>query len=178
MDRVATHFERFFLARSDGRFPDIELIAIGELNKVIAESKGTVNTSNYWEEILVNMPVDIRVVMTWDADNTDIDLWVTDPKDEKCFYSHPRTKIGGLMSKDFTRGYGPEEFLLKDALPGTYKVEANYYGSSAQKLQGPVVLQLMLYTKYASDEEERKEITVRLSDKKDVIEIGEFTIDN
>ena len=30
------------------------------------------------------MPVDLRIVMNWNMNNTDIDLWVTDPNEEKC----------------------------------------------------------------------------------------------
>ena len=66
------------------------------------------------------------MVLTWDADNTDIDLWVTDPNGEKAFYGNRLTYQGGRMSLDFTGGYGPEEFSLKHAKPGKYKVEAQY----------------------------------------------------
>ena len=52
-------------------------------------------------------------MLTWDADQTDIDLWVTEPSGEKCFYGHNRTTIGGLLSRDFTDGYGPEEYCLR-----------------------------------------------------------------
>ena len=65
---------------------------------------------------------DVRIVMTWHADNTDIDLWVIEPSGEKAFYSHNRTTIGGLVSRDFTGGYGPEEYLLRRAMKGDLPV--------------------------------------------------------
>ena len=68
------------------------------------------------------MPLDLRVVLSWDSDNSDMDLWVTDPNGEKCYYSNNLTYQGGLISDDFTGGYGPEEFVLRDAKPGKYKV--------------------------------------------------------
>jgi uncharacterized protein YfaP (DUF2135 family) len=46
-----------------------------------------------------------------------MDLWVIEPTGEKCYYSHPSTKIGGRLSKDLTGGYGPEEYMVKNALP-------------------------------------------------------------
>ena len=55
--------------------------------------------------------------MTWHADNTDIDLWVTEPSGEKAFYQHNRTTIGGLVSRDFTQGYGPEEYMVRAIAP-------------------------------------------------------------
>ena len=41
----------------------------------------------------------------WNKDNTDIDLWVTDPNGEKCMYNHKSTEIGGRLSDDFTGGF-------------------------------------------------------------------------
>ena len=38
--------------------------------------------------------VDVRIAMTWSADNTDIDLWVIEPSGEKVFNGHNRTMIG------------------------------------------------------------------------------------
>ena len=75
--------------------------------------------------------------MTWHADNTDIDLWVTEPSGEKAFYEHNRTTIGGLVSRDFTQGYGPEEYLVRRAAHGTYKIEANYLRQPGHAAAGP-----------------------------------------
>lgn len=158
----------------DGRFPGIEAIMVTEMNGVIVQGGKKVKTSHIDERLLENLPVDIRVVLNWDADNTDMDLWVTDPRNEKCFYSHKETLIGGLMSNDFTQGYGPEEFLLKKAIKGKYKIEANYYGSSQQKISGPVTIYLQLYLHYGKPNQDLKEIILRLSDNKEIVEIGEF----
>ncbi len=75
---------------------------------------------------------------------------------------------------DFTRGYGPEEFLLKKAIEGNYTVKVNYYGSSQQTIAGPVTIQALLITNFGKNNEKREEITLRLSDKKEVIEIGKL----
>lgn len=158
----------------DGRFPGIEVIMVTEMNSIIAEAGKQLETSEIDSRLLFNLAVDIRVVLNWDADNTDMDLWVTDPNGEKCFYSHKETRIGGLMSNDFTGGYGPEEFMLKKAINGNYRVAANYYGSSQQKIAGPVTIYLEFYLNYGKPDQELKEIVLRLSDRKEVIEIGDF----
>ena len=88
------------------------------------------------------------MVLTWDADNTDIDLWVTDPNGEKAFYGNRLTYQGGRMSLDFTGGYGPEEFSLKRAKPGKYRVEAQFYGDQRQMIAGPMTLQMKLATAF------------------------------
>jgi Ca-activated chloride channel family protein len=94
-----------------------------------------------------------------------------------CMYNHNRTATGGRMSRDFTNGYGPEEYLLKKALPGTYVIKAKYFGSSRQKVSGPVVLSLQLFHDYGTGHEKMEEITIRLADAKEVITIGEFVLE-
>src|SRR5690606_41677271 len=55
---------------------------------------------------------------------------------EKCYYEANRTTIGGYMTKDFTQGYGPEEYFVRTAMPGEYTIMAHYFGSRAQRLTG------------------------------------------
>ena len=73
----------------DNRFPEIELTALNEMNAIIATCCKKLRADNLDMRLLKNLPVDVRVILTWDADNTDMDLWVTDPKGEKCIYSRP-----------------------------------------------------------------------------------------
>lgn len=160
----------------DDRFPEIENIVLGEINAIIKHHGEDLDYSYVDKDLLDHLPTDIRVVIDWDTDNVDIDLWVTDPIGEKCFYSNADTKIGGHMSKDFTRGYGPEEFLIKKAIKGKYKIEVNYYGNSRQNTQVPPTIQARLITNYGSSNQKEKLMTLRLKESKDVIFIGEMEI--
>ena len=45
----------------------------------------------------------LRVTLTWNTDNTDIDLWVIEPTGEKCYYSNPKTRNSGRLLEDITR---------------------------------------------------------------------------
>lgn len=157
------------------RFEGIELIALMELNALIPKAKSAGVADVPVDPRLVKLlDVDIRIVLTWDADMTDIDLWVTEPSGEKAFYGHQRTTIGGNVSRDFTQGYGPEEYCLRKAMTGGYKVQADYYGSGAPTLSGAVTLQLDIFTNYGRPNEQRRSITRRLTEKKEVIDIGEI----
>ena len=116
--------------------------------------------------------VDIRIVLTWDADLTDMDLWIIEPTGEKTYYKNNLSEIGGLMSRDFTGGYGPEEYVLKKALKGKYKIKVNYYSRGAFRLLGPITLQVDIFTDYGRKSEERESITLRLKHKEEVIDVG------
>ena len=146
-----------------------------ELNRIIPRAKVAGLAHVPVDPRLIKLlDVDVRIVLTWDTDQTDIDLWITEPSGEKAFYSHPRTRIGGHVSRDFTQGYGPEEYILKKAMPGAYTIEANYFGSSAPKLIGTVTLQADIYTHYGRPDEQHKAITLRLEDNKETVKVGEI----
>ncbi len=156
-----------------GRFGDVQLVTMNDINSLIARHKG-IDVSYIDKRLLKKEPVDVRVVLSWDTDNCDMDLWVTDPKKEKCFYNNTLTYLGGKISADVTQGYGPEEFMLKKAVKGKYKVEVNYFGSHSQKQLLPVSLRITFYTHYGTPQQKQQETTVRLTDEKDVIEVGSF----
>ena len=163
----------------DGRTPDIEIISLAELNAIVATKKpprGEFDTSRIDPRLLKNLSLDLRVVMTWDADNSDMDLWVTDPSGEKCFYGHPLTEQGGRMSRDVTQGYGPEEFSLRFAMPGKYKVEANFFGNRQQVVAGATTLQVKLSTGFGTTKQKDQTQTLRLKERGETVFVGEFEV--
>ena len=160
----------------NGRFPEIELTALDELNAIIATAGTPVDKSRIDPRLIRNLPLDLRVALSWDADNTDIDLWVTDPNGEKAYYGNRISYQGGRMSQDYTGGYGPETFSLKQAKPGKYKVEANFYGHNQQIVAGATTLQLKLATRFGTREQHEQTVTLRLKGKNEVVFVGEFEV--
>ncbi|MFK8298173.1 VIT domain-containing protein [Capnocytophaga cynodegmi] len=157
----------------NSRFYGIELIAMNEINNIVNTQKN-VKTSFIDKRLLKNEPVDVRVVLTWDTDSSDMDLWVTDPKKEKCYYSNDLTKYGGKISNDFTGGYGPEEFMIRKAIDGQYEIQVQYYGNYSQKQLFPVSLRLEFFTNYGSENQKKQEVVIRLTNNKEVIDVGKF----
>ncbi len=160
----------------DDRFAEIELITLAELNSIIATSTQKLDAGNMDTRLLKNMPLDLRVILTWDADDSDMDLWVTDPNGEKCDYSNDLSYQGGRMSDDFTGGYGPEEFSLRKAKPGKYKIEVNFYGNQQQVVAGATTLQVYLTTAFGTTKAKEQSVTLRLADSKETVFVGEFEV--
>ena len=157
------------------RFAGVEQIALMEMNRLIAKAKAEgkpVNVDGLDPAFIKPVDTDLRVVINWDTDASDMDLWVTDPFKEKCFYGHNRTQTGGLLSRDVTQGYGPEEFLIRKAKDGDYKIETHYYGSRSQKMLAPVTLYAEVYTDYGRPEEKRQTLFFRLEEKDQVVNVG------
>jgi len=160
----------------DGRFDGIALIALDELTNLVSRSRPQLDACGIDPRLMQAMPLDLRVVLAWDADNSDMDLWVTDPNGERAYYGNRLTYQGGQMSQDFTGGYGPEQFSLRDAKPGRYKVEANYFGSRQQLVTGATTLMLRLTTHWGTPQQKDQMVTLRLKDRAETVLVGEFEV--
>lgn len=123
-----------------------------------------------------DMPLDLRIVMSWDTDETDIDIHVLEPGGEEAFYGHRRTSTGGFVSEDVTTGFGPEEYLKKTAEKGVYKILSNYFASHQQKLTGATVVTATVYTGWGTKNEKREILSFRLDKTKDKHPVGEIEI--
>ena len=71
---------------------------------------------------------DVQVTLTWDNES-DLDLWVTDPTGELIYYGNDIGASGGQLDVDDTDGYGPENIFWGQGLAptGQYKVQLDYY---------------------------------------------------
>ena len=123
-----------------------------------------------------DLPVKLRIVMSWDADETDIDLHVLEPNGEEAYYGNRRTAEGGFVSQDVTTGYGPEEYLKKDLEPGSYKVLSNYFASHQTALTGATTVTATVYTDWGTADEKRQVLTMRLDKPKSKHLIGEVAL--
>lgn len=157
-------------------FPEMPLIALAELNATIATAKEKPDTSRIDPRLLKNLPLDLRVTLSWDADNSDMDLYIIDPSGEKSYFGHRLSRQGGRMSPDCTVGYGPEEFSLKKAMPGKYTVQAKFYGHRQQIVAGATTLQLKLQTGFGTSSQKEKITTLRLQGQGSMVTVGEFEV--
>jgi hypothetical protein len=159
------------------RFPQIELIALADLNAVVASAAGGIDVSRIDPRLLRNLPLDVRVVLTWDTDNTDVNLSVSDPNGQQANPGGPPTYQGGRMSMNFTGGYGPEEYSLRTAKPGKYRIVARL-NSQRQQVVGaePTHVHLSVYTKFGTAEQTERAFSVRLTRPGDAPTVAEIEV--
>ncbi len=171
------------LTRMDtGRFYAIEMPAIMEANRIIARMQRHVGEDREMpalpldDRLRANLELDVRVLLRWDTDETDMDLWVTEPSGERCYYGHRETATNGLYGRDYTIGYGPEEYLLRRAPDGDYLIQTNFFGSRAQVLTGGTTLQVAIFTDWGRPTEARHTSTIRLTDRGETLDIATLTL--
>ena len=166
------------------RHPDsISLIAVEEHNALLAwctNHSSLVTRLSSLEPLpegLSGTPdCDMRVVMAWDADETDVDLHVTEPSGEEAYYGHRRTRSGGDVSKDITDGYGPEEYLLRKAPAGAYKIRAHYFASHQQAVFGPATVTATIFTDWGRPNQAFQTLSIRLDKAREMIDLGSVQI--
>jgi len=88
---------------------------------------------------------DLLVTVAWNTDSTDVDLHVTEPGGEECYYKHPQTKQGAKLTKDVTGGYGPEMYLLGKAAPGEYRIRVKYFASDQNRTRTRTKVYVTIY---------------------------------
>lgn len=160
----------------------LTVFALEELNALVAwtgrqdwPADGKPTVPDYDKRLGENLHTDIRIVLTWDADATDIDLHVAEPGGEEAYYGHNRTARGGLVSEDIVDGYGPEEYLIRIAPTGKYTLFTNYFGSNQQTVIGPATITATIFTQWGRPGEQRQTLTLRLDKPKDKVELGAIT---
>ncbi len=161
---------------------NIALVAIEEFNALAAWTKrqnwpnGAPTIPAVDEKFNKLLDTDLRVIIRWDIDSTDIDLHVLEPTTEEIYYAHQRSATGGILSADITDGYGPEEYLLKSSPKGTYTLKTNYYASHVQDLIGAVTITATIFTNWGRPNQSEKSIVYRLDEEKENIIIGSFEV--
>ncbi len=105
---------------------------------------------------------DVVVTITWNTDNTDVDLHVTEPSGEECYYGYRSTKTGGELTRDVTQGYGPEMYVNAKAPHGKYKVRAHYFASDRNRASARTKVYVRTFEDWGTAKERVREQVVTL----------------
>jgi hypothetical protein len=115
---------------------------------------------------------DLVVMITWNTDNTDVDLHVIEPSGEECYYSHRRTQIGGSLTQDVTQGYGPEMYTLTSGTTGKFAIRAHYFASDRNRMSARTKVYATVIEGWGTPKERVTEKVVTLELGKQVHEIA------
>mgnify|MGYP001575595937 FL=1 len=106
---------------------------------------------------------DIVIIVEWSTDHPYVDPHVIEPSGEECFWARPRTKLGGTLTADVTRGFGPIMYRIVNASDGDYAVNVQYYGVSSRSLAPQIKTYITTVTNWGYSTEFVNRTTVLLS---------------
>lgn len=134
---------------------------------------------DYLSDKLTGVPdCDLRITLAWDADETDVDIHVTEPSGEEAYYAHRLTSSGGHVSEDITDGYGPELYEIRHARPGVYNIRAHYFASHQQTVFGPATCTLTVYSDWGRPNQTQTITSMRLDREREMIPVGTASYGN
>jgi hypothetical protein len=161
-DMAVVYYELLCAGQWDNRFGDVHNIAqldyLRFLRRTTCGKPG--HLAGYAESRLATLSkmqlrdtADLAAMILWNTDGTDVDLHVIEPSGEECFYQHTQTASGGHISRDVTTGYGPELYLLPQAPSGTYRVNAHYFATDANRTSTRTKVLAFIYQGWGTTDE-------------------------
>lgn len=108
---------------------------------------------------------DIRILIRWDLDDSDVALEIEHDGQRVGGLINTLPNGGGMLSRNFTGGYGPQEFLVKDGCAtGTYKLFVRLHQRTARTLSDCVTVCVNVTTFFGDAQREDEQVhCVRLS---------------
>jgi hypothetical protein len=159
-------------------FEGIQLVALVEANTLWPRLEAVgVRDMPIHPGLRARLDFDLRVIIEWNTGATDMDLWVDEPNGERAFYSNPLTVIGGRLSNDMVSGWGPEEYLLRRAAKGEYRISVNAYAPDVINPNGSTVVTARLFRHFGKPFEVEQSMEIELEPGEDGEKlIGTFTV--
>lgn len=174
LNQLIKSLETNYMGEMNAVYEGIEDIILMDINRLLQEHP-KLKTEPLEKKFLGTLPVDFRVVFSWNMMDVDLDLHIIEPNGEECYYAHKKTEIGARFSKDFTRGYGPEQYLLRNNVKGNYEVKCNYFGDQFMAENGPPTAMIEIYqTVNGKIKKSIRTLDMSSSRKKDLLEVVKF----
>ena len=151
----------------DARFSQIEVVALMDLCGILPYMNQLEVASGFKIPYSVvpaaanPVAVDLRAVLCWDVDGLDLELQVQDPQGEILNSFSNQSSSGAMLSRDFTGGYGPVEFLARRAFEGFYAFRAKVRSPCTKAiLGGEVTIRFTTYTNFGNPQLQTEESKV------------------
>jgi Ca-activated chloride channel family protein len=128
---------RFKAATKDGRMHDVESQVDSELKR--------------WDgnghDLRLDPKADVQVELMFDTNYSYVDLHIIEPDGEEVTWNRAESKHGGLMSGQWTMGYGPEIYTIHHAPRGPYQIDVQYYSDDWTAASAAALVHVLVYVR-------------------------------
>lgn len=142
------------------------LVALEEMNALLARSKWNHDKFGIDPRFVRHVPVELRVVLRWDSDQSNLDLVVREPTGWEAMRGAPVLNDDlAWWSGNLSRGFGPESWCGRGLLPGTYQFGARFYGDWNRDGKSTTTAEIEVIRHFGEEEETRKVYSLRVEEK-------------
>ncbi|MHC4470510.1 MAG: YfaP family protein [Planctomycetota bacterium] len=157
-----------------GLFESEQVLAPGR-NAIVALAENAAGVGRESVSVLARVPrKDLRVTLTWDTTGSDMDLWLTGPDGEKCYFENPESGFGATLDTDVVGGFGPETITVSRCSPGRYTVNVHYFGDHGA---GPPLCRIVTVRDEGRSRERRERRSILLRERGEVREVTTFRVE-
>ena len=154
---MITNGEEIPIKLRDGEFSAKTVLRPGQNKiRVVAQSSAGSGEAEVWGTAHIQAAA-LKLVLSWEAQGPDVDLWVTDPQTVVTNYHNKQPAEGRNLDVDDTSGPGMETYTVEVPLQGVYLVAVHYYADKGW--QGPLPFRLQITTWEATYNENRRTLT-------------------
>lgn len=119
---------------------------------------------------------DLRVTLSWDTDEADVKLHVTEPTGEEANAWHPRTLSGGRVCAAAQDGRGQKLYEIREAPVGTFAMQANHQTAHRKSMFGPATCTLTVYRNWGTPDQQQSITSTRLDGVRGMLPIGSVQV--
>ncbi len=105
----------------------------------------------------------LRIKLEWDAKQANLDLILRNPRGK--IYGQNLNDSHFTWSPNITKSYGPESVSSRNLLPGTWKIEANFWGDWRDKQSSTVTAEIEIIQHPGTHREKRTLHATRIREK-------------
>ena len=147
--------------QEDGGFDRLFVFPAGSNNVEVRSPDGQqARRVQFYHQGSGETPAKLRVVLSWDSDNTDLDLHLVTPDGGHVWYGDRSLANGAALDVDVTSGFGPEIIASPTPLKGQYLVYVNYYGGAGNTESSLTVAQITLISEEGTPSEKQQSFLV------------------
>jgi tetratricopeptide (TPR) repeat protein len=161
LERAREYYKEALKEKNIDRYPQMLPVLEQEQSRLVQATSAL--------DLEMQPDTDLKIVLNWNSDYTDVDLHVKEPSGQEVFYSNTESPSGGKLYGDVTSGYGPEVYEIKNAPKGVYEIYLEYYSDDASALSMSNLASITVYLRNPNGEIIRNDYTVNLISEKDRI---------
>jgi tetratricopeptide (TPR) repeat protein len=138
---------------------NIQAVVLTDMNAIIAKArreKVKLKLGNIDKRLVSPMPSDIRLVLGWCADNTNMGMRIRDAAGHDSYRGYHA--LAGGIRDDWSQAYGPVDFMVRNATDGDYRIEAYYNNSVPHQSEKVLVAWLEIYSGFGTADEQKEVI--------------------
>jgi len=129
---------------------NIKEMALAEMNAILAMHKNEFDISYINHNLVKALPADLRITVESNYDNIR-NPQVIEPGDVACNAQQSKTKNGGRVSGDLWNNQSLNEYIIKKAPGGSYKIKLDAYNSSNYRLRVPMYVRVISFKNFQND---------------------------